>query len=181
MAFGWKKYVDDYEKDQSGKYVYVGLYYRFFVEKSVLKRIRVGYAILAAAMVLLFVMAGLNTYLTGTCWYVAIPYAASILPLAFLVMDTVRICRAPERMTKKEYNESVVQHKGACVIMLILAALTTIGDAVFLILNPYGAFLTDYLTSEIIFLVCNLLLAAGAGIWLWLTKKLPCGPEGSRG
>ncbi len=176
MSFGWKRYVDDYEEGKDGKYVYVGKYYRFFLEKEQLRRFRRAYAILAGAVVLFFLLAGLSEYASSRTWYVVLPYAACIFPIAFLVMDTVRICRAPERMSRKQYNGSVVQHKWACIFLLILSLWAVIGDAVFLL-----AVCPPFLRAqELIFLVFCVALALLAGLWIFLGARLPAGAEGSR-
>lgn len=165
--------MDDYEEGKDGKYVYVGKYYRFQLEPAQLRRFRVAYSILAVAVVLFFVLAGFSEYASSRTWYVVIPFTACAIPGAFLVLDTVRICRSPERMTRKQYNESVVQHKWASIYLLILSLITVVGDVVFLLV-----FCPDFLVGqELIFLAFCVALLLTAGAWTVLSRRLPVGVE----
>ncbi len=176
MSFGWKKYVEDYEEGKDGKYVYVGRYYCFFLEKQQLHRFRVAYACMAACAVVLFLLAGFNEYASSRTWYVVAPYAACAIPVALLVLYTLRICRAPERMTRKQYNESVPAHKGACIALLVLSLATVAGDSVFL--ARYCP--AELRMQELVFLLCCIGLLLGAALWLFLASRLPSGAEGSQ-
>lgn len=173
---GWKKYLDDYEEQEDGKYVYIGKYYRINCDEQRLRRFKLTYGFLAGAAALLFILAGLSMYLSSRFWFVSVPFAAVIIPLFFVVMDTVRICRGPERMTRKEYQESVVQHKTACVGMAALTLITVIGDLVFLLV-----FCPNFLLlQELLFFVFSLGQLVLAILRLLVTRRMPSGPEGGR-
>ena len=65
--------------------------------------------------------------------YVMLPYAAALLPIAFMLADVYRIARYQKPMTLKQYDHSVLQLKAVTVATLTLSAVSAVGDIVYLL------------------------------------------------
>jgi len=168
-AGGRWKYVDDYEFDSAGGCVYKGDYYCYDMPPQKLVRMKIIYAVLALFSAAAYVSMGFLNVGSSRVLYVALPYAAMFLPMAFMGADVFKIITAKEKMTQKAYNHSVVQLKGVTIAVMILAGLSLAGDVLFLAINGIYA-----MNNEIIYILGCLLIVAVNIVFLHLQRKFPC-------
>ena len=108
---GKHKYIGSYVQNLRGEYEYTGTYFKIDMSADSLKRIKIQNVILAGAIALLFILAGLTNATSSRVMYVMLPYAATMLPIVFMLAAVYRIARYQKPMTLKQYDHSIVQLK----------------------------------------------------------------------
>ena len=130
---GKHKYIGSYVRNLRGEYEYTGAYFKIDMPADSLKRIKIQSIILAGAIAVLFILAGLTNAPSSRVMYVMLPYAAAMLPIAFMLAAVYRIARYQKPMTLKQYDHSIVQLKTVTIATLILTAISAVGDIVYIL------------------------------------------------
>jgi hypothetical protein len=169
---GRRKYLDHYALGPDDKYSYTGVHFRFDMPAGLLKRTRIIYIILAAATAAIYVAGGLPDMEGNRILYVMLPYIVTFLPLAFMVIDTVKIAFLPDMFTEKQYDRSVLQMKRSSIAVLAAACLAFIGDIVFI----FAQCPVNSRIGEIPFLICCLSVISLDAVLIIMQGKTACGP-----
>ncbi|NLG37251.1 MAG: hypothetical protein GX549_04490 [Clostridiales bacterium] len=161
---GRGKYSGDYERDSSGEYRYKGERYRSKASPG----LRALCAMEAAALAAAFVLAGLMDNAASRIVYIALPYAASALPIAFIAADVFKILLHRSDLTRRQYDGSVGQLGKAAPAALLMSVIAAAGDTVFLLtrLPSRGR------TEEFLFLALCAVMAALSGHLTALQRRI---------
>ncbi len=162
---GWERQVDANGQKQ---FHYTGEYYSFPGGTKALKG-PCG-AMTAALTVLYLIIAFLPS--AGGMWRIAaIPQLITIVPLLYLIMGTICLLRAPERLTYRDYHTSWRRMKGASVCCVITTGAMVIVEIVFLCL---GMSEVGTIGREILYLLGELGCLALSALLVWFIRKHPC-------
>ncbi|MGI5877288.1 MAG: hypothetical protein ACOX7W_01630 [Christensenellales bacterium] len=160
---GRGKYSGDYERDSTGEYRYTGERYRSEASTG----LRALCALEAAAFAAVFVAAGLLNSAASRTAYIALPYAATALPIVFIVADACKILLHRSDLTRRQYDSSVGRLGKAAPAALLMSAIATAGDAVFVLTS-----LPSQGTEEFLFLALCAAMAALSGHLTALQRRL---------
>ncbi len=165
-----RKYRDAYVKNGNGEYKYTGEYYRFDMPGEKIREMKWIYAALALSTAILFLIAGFINNEGSKVIYVSLPYVVLLLPIGFMVWDVVKIASLRGDMTKKQYDQSVVQLKNVTTAATVLSFLASAGDIVFMALG----FASEYQAKELLFLFLVMLIGVLNIIFISMQKKFIC-------
>jgi len=171
---GKHKYLGSYVRNLNGDYEYTGAYFKIDVPADDLKRIKTWCVVLAVAIAVLFVLAGLTNAAGSRVMYIMLPYVAAMLPIAFMLADVYHIARYQKPMTLKQYDHSVVQLKAVTIATLGLIAISAVGDIVYLLLFCAAA---DRGREFLYLAACAGVIAASFAL-LMVQRKIICVESG---
>ena len=157
---GYKDYAKDYEIEHRARpdgrkpkavRIYVGPYYVFKSSPERIAGLRLMYtALLAAVAVLLLIPMCIDCVSTRT-WYVQLPAAVAVIPLALALCALFNLWTAKGRMERSHYEGLYNRMSGSCFFLMLLSAISTAGGLLLLI--KQGISLADAAV-----LCCNVLL-----------------------
>ena len=135
-VLGYRKYAKDYEieyteriggKGTRANRIYVGPYFSFSESKEKLRRMRRLYllCIVIAALLLLIPMC-IDCAFTRT-WYVQLPSAIEWIAWVLAAGAVWRLWTAGEKVEREHYDLMYGRMSGACVFMIILSLISSIG------------------------------------------------------
>lgn len=137
-----RQYLDDYQKDASGKYVYTGALYAYGSGNG--KTRRRAYAELWGLSIAAFVavIACGFMYVPGMtrCAYVLIPYAAGLFTGGSVLWGVINLTAGGNPMERMDYETTVTKIPGRAAACAVCTAVTVICEAVYLILNGIGEY-----------------------------------------
>jgi hypothetical protein len=161
---GWERRLDANGKK---RFVYTGEYYSFPGGTKALKK---PTAMMAAALVALYLVLAFFPPAGGMWRIAAIPQLLVIIPLIYLGMGAVCLVRAPEKMTYRDYHSSwlrLTKSLWGCVVAF--GAMAAV-ELVFLVL--YGG--ETPILPELIYWLGQLAALALSVCFLRFVKKHPC-------
>lgn len=164
------KYNADYVQNESGKYVYTGVYYSFNLSSGKLKFLKIVYFLISLFMFALFAAGGFLNTPGSRIMYVILPYVLMFLPLAFILSDTVKIILSENRMTYKQYDRSVLQLKRACIALIAVSGIALAGE----IIHLFTGGKSGILSLEVPFLIICITICCFSIVLLILQGKNPC-------
>lgn len=162
-ARGKYKYLKDYEKNDSGDYIYISQYYYINGTSKELRADKIAYIILTAATLVLYIAAGFLNNAGSRVVYVVLPYVLMFLPIFLSISDIYKIITGGVKMTRKQFDHSYVQLKNVTVAVIILSAMGVIGD-ILLITMQYSINEVFYLASFIFICAINI-------IYIYIQKR----------
>ena len=172
MRFG-NKYAEDYHldniTDRRGRLrtvsVYHGPYFRFLADAGTVERAKR----LFPALSLLCLCAALAPLLMDArmthSWYVLLPLALGLLPVAYLLMGAWRLLRAGELVTREHKDKLYDRFTGWSTVLLMLSALSLLGQAVYYLREPFEA-------ANLPVTLCTLVLIASGAVLFTRRKAL---------
>lgn len=163
------KYVQDYEVFEVSKnsapdgkkgkvqkkLVYKGNHFSFTVSESTQKRIKLCYVGLMLLICLFFAGIGMLNNDGSRKIYVVFPYVFMSLPVFYGMMGAVKLFMANQKMTRVEYDHSVIRLRKSSVALLVLSITCVLGEIGYMVKNQ----MTDSAGKEYLFLAGTLLIA----------------------
>lgn len=135
-----REYLDDYKKDESGKYVYTGLLYTYADENG--RSRKTVYALMwLFTVVLLAALVGGGLFKVPgmvDCPYVLIPYAGAVIAALTMLWGMTSLSMAGHPLTKHDYETTVPKIPRRAYTAAVCSAITILGEIVFLIINGSG-------------------------------------------
>ena len=107
---GKHKYIGSYVRNLRGEYEYTGAYFKIDMPADSLKRIKIQSIILAGAIAVLFILAGLTNAPSSRVMYVMLPYAAAMLPIDIYARRRISyrtISKAHDAQTVRPFHSTV--------------------------------------------------------------------------
>ncbi len=166
---GRRAYLDDFQKTATGEYVYTGQLHHYETEgisrRQALARLWILTAVMAVAQVVSGCVpaAGMsNTF------YVLLPYAGGLLSAASVVWLMCRLSAGGDPLRHYVYTATVGQMRLRGYLVLAFAAVTLVGEAVYLILHGVGT----VLAGTVVFVICQAIFLIAALAWKSFVRKL---------
>lgn len=169
-----KRYADDYDieviEDEKGREKKIAVYHGKYFEVESNQRQLIAFK--RILILLFFVMIGLhitNGFVANPGmyqFYVALPYAASFLPMYYLISGILRLPKEKRGFRRDEIGLSFDRLKKAGKALLIILGIGAIGEIVFLIFFATGA-----MGREVLYLTLTLMELAAVFIILYLRKQ----------
>ena len=174
-----RKYNDEYITDISGKakdgVIYIGDWYVFENDAKTVLRAKLLATVFSLLSAVLFVAAGFLDAEASYTAYVFMPYIITFLPIVFSVADGFKLLSFGERLTHKQYDNTVVNLRHTSLATAILSGLSLIGNAVMYISGlGFDKILFRHLTQDIIFTICILAILILNILVYFVQKKLAC-------
>ncbi len=121
-------YVDDYEVDEDGKYVYRGKAYRWNAPRN--KTLGLFWA-LSILTLLLQVGGGCvtNVGMTGRTW-VMLPYMVGLIAVVLLVWAVYELTDGGDPVREYNYNKSVKKMPRRCLYVIVCNGLAILGELI---------------------------------------------------
>lgn len=161
--------LDDFTKAPDGSYIYIGVTYTFQGTPRERRKQLAALVGLAAAMLAAAVASGcVSAPGTGRCVYVVLPYCLCLLSTCSLAWGLGRLIAGGDPLRNYVYKATVRQFPLRCVLTVLGAAATLIGEAVYLILHGAG----DLVFGASFFLFCHGLVLAGALLFRRLSRAM---------
>lgn len=164
---GRRKYIEDY-KLVGKELVYTGDWYVFTGTAAGLRRhnyITAGLSVCCFAVLLMIGflhMSGIYRF------YVLAPYVLSLMLSVVCVIDAFKLWNAGEKLNREQYERGAVRIVRASVILAVTSAVSTLGEAAFLIF--VGVYLD--LRSELTFLIGAAAVTAAAVLMHFQTRRI---------
>ncbi len=160
---GWER-----RKDESGKtvFVYTGEYYSFSGGTGTVKK---PCALLAAALIVLYLVTALFPSPGGMWHYAAIPQLIEIIPLIYLAMGTVCLLRAGDRLTFRDHHAAWRRVEYASVGSAVFTVLMVAAELAFLFTAEDKS-----LPRELLYLLCEIGCAALSIALIRFVRSHPC-------
>lgn len=170
-----RKYAEDYEigieLDKKGREkkvaLYVGQFFDVSLDEPQLKRFRLVSMLLLGLVITAQVAGGFVGNLGMYAFFISLPYACAFLPIYFLIMSVFRLPSEKRDFRREEVELSFKRLKTHSIVLLILAALGVIGEAVFLIWFINGVY-----SREWIYLGLEVLIVAACAVWIALQRNI---------
>ena len=143
-----KKYAKDYRLsdalDERGRIrtetAYIGAYYRFTVGEDAARTAIRQMLVFTGLGSLCFLVSLLPRSTASLTLYVMLPYLFTALPLALMSAALLRIRSLGGKLDRRSADQANERVPGCCVWLLLLPALSLIGEGIALTLG-HGAFL----------------------------------------
>lgn len=168
-----KKYKDLFKvemvetrKGLKQKVIYTGKYYVADMPKNDERRYKLCLVIIPFLIAALFIFMGLLNNDGSRVFYVVMPYILQFLPISYMIISAV-LLYINEQLTEMQYDKSFIRYKSSATGVLILSFAAIMGEIVF-VLKGSGS--TPEL--ELIFLICNIIIALSAVATLQIHKKM---------
>ena len=168
----YKKYVKDYKaklvsvNDGRGMkeiFVYTGDYFTAGIEKGQRRQVLAAIAGCCAGCILCFAAAGMINCDGMRQFYVAVPYAVSLLPLGMMTAGVWRCLREKEPLKREAVDHSWRRVSGMSLFAAIVAAITAVASVVYMLIAK------DLTGGQLAF---TLLMAGFAGFGGWTRKTV---------
>ncbi|NLF28913.1 MAG: hypothetical protein GX592_13530 [Clostridiales bacterium] len=133
-----RKYVKYYEpdgRDADGKrvYRYTGPQFQFAKSGKALKAFKKAQISLSALLISLFVIAGFVGNDGTRMFYIALPYAALLLPAALALAGAWSLGKLPVRFSLPEERHAVGRLRAAAIACAMLSAMAAVGEIAFML------------------------------------------------
>lgn len=158
--FETRTVTDPYTGKDKRTAVYIGPKYRASLGGSALKRVNRQLAVLWLLGAAAFAAAGLLNAPSSRCFYVFPFYAAYLFPLFYWGMGVFRMFRLPSPFTRVDKDAGPDRLHRSAIGCVVVAALHTVGDAVFLLLGGANGHMSTELAALCGVALCGLLAAA---------------------
>lgn len=128
-----KSFVKDYTLDPKGGYKYTGEYYLLQIDSAERGK-RSGFHILfAVVQIVLLIIAGTLNSPGSYQFAIVLPYMCILLPMLYYLLGSFRFLKAPVRMERKIYQESVIRMFRSVAAAFFLNFFVVAADGVFLL------------------------------------------------
>jgi hypothetical protein len=170
-----RKYTKDYEieteRDKKGREkkvaIYIGKLFDVSLDEKGLKKFRRISLLLLGLVFIAQVAGGFVSNLGMYAFFVSLPYVGAYLPVYFLAMGVFRLPVKKWKYRREEVDLSFKRVKTFSTVLLILAALGTLGEVVFMIWFANGM-----IGREWIYLGLEVLLVALSAIWVYIQRDI---------
>lgn len=163
-----RAYLDDFEKDRSGKYVYTGKLHYYKTEMISRENALIYMWLMTLIMAVGIVFAGLNaTSSMSNTLYVVLPYAGSLITALMLVWLMYRLTRGGDPLRDYVFRDTVVKMRQRGLFMLFFSFLTLLGYGICIFLHNDEP---DF--KNPIFFICDFFCLCASFAWLKFIKKL---------
>lgn len=156
---GRRDYLNDFRQNAAGEYLYIGEHYTFVEQGKSRRRfltelwLLCGGALLSAAAAGCIPAAG-----TDSCFYVLIPYAASLIAAISLCWGLGRLTAGGDPLRAYVYQGTVEKLPGRAALAAAAAGLTLIGAVIRLILSGFDG----KIWSSVLFLALEVIVFAAS-------------------
>lgn len=159
---GRRAYLNDFQSTVNGEYIYAGRVYTFDGTKKDWRRFIGTLAGLGALLAAAAITAG-SIPAPGTmdCFYVLLPYIASLFSAGSLLWGLCRMAAGGEKLREYIYHKTVPQFTPRAMATAICAGCALLGEAIFVFRNGTGGLAP----GMVLFLLCEAVLLAGALLW----------------
>lgn len=166
---GRRAYLDDFQKNVNGEYIYTGKLHRYSTQG--IGRVR---ALLTLWVLSLIMLAGV---IVGGCVsvsgmsdgvYVILPYLLALFAVVWVVWALGRATGGKDPMRDYDYQGSVKQFGVRCVLAIVCIAAALVGEIVYLFLNGAG----DTVSGSAIFIIGQVAALASAVAWKKFSARL---------
>lgn len=131
------EYLNDYKKDQSGKYVYCGNQYSYADEETKKNKIR-AFIVFDTLLFCTVIGSGcINAAGMNNSFYVIIPYIGEVAALFMLVWNSVKILKEGGKIKEHNLISAEKYVPFAALMIMIFACIGLICSVVFVALNGF--------------------------------------------
>ena len=170
-----KKYADEYlvnpsaSRYSSDSVVYIGKWYYFIKDETVVKRTKIILFIISVLNMALFAVGGLWETEASFTPYVFLPYIIAFLPIALSIGTTATALSFEKKITHKQYDKKILVQKAYSYALIVICTFT-------LICNLVMYFLKDDIVigEDIVFSLCVVLITVLSAVSLKLQKNMKC-------
>lgn len=172
----YKKYVKDYKaklvsvNDGRGMkeiYVYTGDYFTAGIQDGQRGRVLATIVVCCIGCILCFAGAGLIDCGGMRQFYVAVPFAVSLLPLGMMTAGVWRCVREKEPLKREAVDHGWHRTKGMSMFAAIVAGISAVASVVYMLIAK------DFSGGQIVFTLL-MALFAGLAFWVWRTVQKKC-------
>ena len=129
-----RAYLNDFQKDENGTYVYRGAVYDYTGEKASLLSVKLRLGALGIVMLLSLVFAGLiQTPGMDHSVYILLPYAAGLCGSVSVCWALLRLGISKPPLREYVYQETVLKLPGRAVFTACCSVIALIGEPVYLL------------------------------------------------
>lgn len=132
---GRRAYLNDFERDLTGKYRYRGSHYRYVGSLSRGRALAGLWGLSLGTLALLLAAGMLDGPGLGRCFYVLIPYAAAFVASITVVYAVGRITFNDDPLREYVLEQTVHRLPVRSTVTLAFAGLSAAGSLVYLVLN----------------------------------------------
>lgn len=165
-----KEYLNDYQKNVNGEYIYNGLKYDYVNKKGRSKKqwiIELAVLNIIAFVVMLvpgfILVPGMNN-----CWYVLLPYGAGLIMTGYLIVEIIRLAWTKEQIKAWDYDKVAARLPKLIVFTLIVLPISLIGELIYIITNGAGGMIAGI----IVFYACHIIAACAAAFMRRITAEV---------
>lgn len=170
-----RAYLDSFQKDSNGKYVYKGDFYQFEPQGTGLRQEMTRLWVLTGAMMAALIAAGcVDGPGTGNCFYVLMPFVINVIAGVSVCWGLARMTKGGSPMRSYVYQETADQLPARAVFSAICAGTAIVGEVVYLFRNGMEGKLAGcliFLFMEAFALAAALLIRKQISEMKW--KKIP--------
>ena len=127
-----REYLNNYEADGSGKYIYTGVWYVLRGSTADYRRVRLFYVLLAVVEFACLIGMGCLPIGSSRTAYVMLPYVLEFLPAMLTSFAAASIAASGGRLTEHRYRKSVERLRSATVLGILFGAAAAIGQMLYL-------------------------------------------------
>lgn len=176
MVMSLRRYIEDYEIetliDETGRekkiLKYKGPLFNISIPGMEFKIFKRWSYILLGALILFHISSGFIANPGMYQFFVAVPYAVVFIPLTLLGFGIVGLPNNLEKIQRDIMEHSFRRIKTSSIVLLVIFALITFGELVFMILNPS----LPHLKNEILFIMPELLASTSVIAIFLLYRKV---------
>ena len=130
-----RAYLNDFERDLTGKYRYTGSHYRYTGDLPRRRMLTWMWGLSAGALVLLLAAGMMDGPGLGRCFYVLIPYAAAFVAAVSVLYTVGRLSAGGDPLREYVLEQTARRLPVRGGVTIGLSALTAVCGAVYLVLN----------------------------------------------
>lgn len=167
---GRRSHLSDFQQTVGGEYIYRGSHRVFTGSQQQRKALLTRVTCLAIIMLTCSVVCGcIGVPGSINCFYVILPYAATLLSTVTMVWGLVKLIRGGDPLREYIYTASVQKFSLRGIVTMVLAALAIVCEVLYVTLNG-----TEGLTAGfVVFLLFHAVIFAGAFLWrCWIRPQL---------
>lgn len=160
-----RAYLNDFQKDETGAYIYRGTVYDYEGSESSLRSLKIRLSILGVLTLTMLLWAGL-IQVPGMdhCFYVLLPYAAALCGSISVCWALVRLLPCGVSLRAYLFEESIEKLPGRCIFTACCSAAALLGEIVYILMTAVKIVdegCIPYLIQQTICIVSMLLLRSG--------------------
>lgn len=171
-----KKYYKDYKLVSktlpNGKVKqvseYIGKYYICQLSKIDLRKIKFYHFTLALCSCATAIGAGFINNPGSRIAYVALPYVALFLPIAYSLIGTIGFISSKDKLEQATYDKTKIRIRRTTIWQIVLSSIAIVGDIIYIIIGVDRSLIY----KELIFTVCMLIVLVLNMIFLQLQKRV---------
>lgn len=134
-----RAYLDDFQKDETGDYVYRGAVYDFEGSAHSLRSLKISLCALNALMLAALLLAGLiRVPGMDHCIYVLLPYAAALCGSVSVGWALGRLCIGGVSLRAYLYQESIEKLPVRCIFTACCSFGALLGELVYILITDTG-------------------------------------------